>query len=67
MDTLERKVETLESENAQYRKRLDLLEGDNSSLLTQLRKLQSELRRLEPSFVVSRRSTYESSDSNFGK
>lgn len=53
MDTLERKVETLESENAQYRKRLDLLEGDNSSLLSQLRKIQAELRRLEPPLFVS--------------
>ncbi|KAK6637589.1 hypothetical protein RUM44_008011 [Polyplax serrata] len=45
MDTLERKVETLQSENAQYKKRLDTLEDDNASLLSQLQKLQATLAR----------------------
>lgn len=57
MDTLERKVETLESENSQYRKRLDLLEEDNTSLMAQLRKIQAELRRHDStafSHVMSR-------------
>ncbi|EEB13844.1 Cyclic AMP-dependent transcription factor ATF-6 beta, putative [Pediculus humanus corporis] len=45
MDTLERKVETLQSENAQYKKKLDTLEDDNASLLSQLQKLQATLAR----------------------
>lgn len=45
MDTLERKVETLQSENAQYKKRVDTLEDDNASLLSQLQKLQATIAR----------------------
>lgn len=53
MDTLERKVETLQSENAQYKKRVDTLEDDNASLLSQLQKLQATLaRRGESSFIT---------------
>lgn len=53
MDTLERKVETLQSENAQYKKRVDTLEDDNAALLMQLQKLQATIaRRGESSFLT---------------
>lgn len=40
MDSLEKKVETLTSENQEYKKRLDLLESNNRTLLSQLQRLQ---------------------------
>lgn len=45
MDTLERKVEILVSENSDYRKRVENLEGSNSSLMQQLAKLQALVNR----------------------
>lgn len=40
MDSLEKKVETLLSENQEYKKRVDALENNNRSLLSQLQRLQ---------------------------
>lgn len=40
MDSLEKKVETLLSENQEYKKRVDALESNNRSLLSQLQRLQ---------------------------
>lgn len=58
MDTLERKVETLQSENAQYKKRVDTLEDDNAALLMQLQKLQATIaRRGESTFLTSHLTT----------
>lgn len=45
MDQLERKVEILVSENSNYRKRVETLEDSNTSLLSQLAKLQSLIGR----------------------
>lgn len=45
MDQLERKVEILVSENSDYRKRVESLEGSNASLLSQLAKLQALVNR----------------------
>ncbi|XP_034241186.1 cyclic AMP response element-binding protein A-like isoform X2 [Thrips palmi] len=41
MDALERKVEILQSENSDYRKKIENLEDSNDSLINQLSKLQS--------------------------
>lgn len=41
MDQLERKVEILVNENIDYKKRVESLEDSNSSLLSQLHKLQA--------------------------
>lgn len=43
MDALEKRVENLVSENCEYKKKIENLEGSNSSLLTQLHKLQQLL------------------------
>lgn len=43
MDALEKKVEVLSSENNEYKKKLDSLEGNNKSLLSQLQHLQAIL------------------------
>lgn len=51
MDTLERRVEMLKTENQQYKKQMELLEADNSSVRSQIRKLEGEVRRLS-SIVV---------------
>lgn len=40
MDSLEKKVETLLSENQEYKKKVDALESNNRSLLSQLQRLQ---------------------------
>ncbi|XP_064489800.1 cyclic AMP response element-binding protein A-like isoform X2 [Ornithodoros turicata] len=40
MDSLEKKVETLTSENQEYKKRLELLENNNRTLMSQLQRLQ---------------------------
>lgn len=48
MDQLERKVEVLVSENSDYRKQIENLEGSNSSLLSQLAKLQAIVARTHP-------------------
>lgn len=45
MDALERKVEILQSENSEYRKKIENLEDNNDSLLTQLNKLQAIVAR----------------------
>ncbi|XP_059608785.1 cyclic AMP response element-binding protein A [Phlebotomus argentipes] len=45
MDQLERKVEILVSENSDYRKRVETLEGSNANLLNQLAKLQALINR----------------------
>lgn len=41
MDQLERKVEILVSENSNYKKRVESLEDDKNSLMTQLARLQA--------------------------
>ncbi|XP_071043709.1 cyclic AMP response element-binding protein A isoform X4 [Parasteatoda tepidariorum] len=43
MDALEKKVEILSCENSEYKKKLDSLEGNNRSLLSQLQHLQAIL------------------------
>ncbi len=43
MDALERKVEVLSSQNVEYKKRINNLEDTNSSLVSQLQKLQQML------------------------
>lgn len=40
MDALERKVETLSRENGEFKKRIEVLESNNKSLLCQLKNLQ---------------------------
>ncbi|XP_050048254.1 uncharacterized protein [Dermacentor andersoni] len=40
MDSLEKRVETLLSENQEYKKKVDVLENSNRSLLSQLQRLQ---------------------------
>lgn len=40
MDSLEKKVETLINENQEYKKKVDVLESSNRSLLSQLQRLQ---------------------------
>ncbi|GAB0091118.1 Cyclic AMP response element-binding protein A [Sergentomyia squamirostris] len=45
MDQLERKVEILVSENSDYRKRVESLEGSNANLMNQLVKLQALINR----------------------
>lgn len=45
MDQLERKVDNLMSENIEYRKRVESLEGSNASLMNQLAKLQTLVNR----------------------
>jgi len=40
MDALEKRVENLLNENCEYKKKIESLEGSNSSLLSQLHKLQ---------------------------
>lgn len=45
MDQLERKVEILVSENSDYRRRVENLEGSNTSLMQQLAKLQALVNR----------------------
>lgn len=51
MDQLERKVEMLVSENTDYRKKIESLEDSNSSLLSQLAKLQAIIARTHPQSV----------------
>ncbi|CAL1282289.1 unnamed protein product [Larinioides sclopetarius] len=46
MDALEKKVEVLSSENNEYKKKLDSLEGNNKSLLSQLQNLQAILNEM---------------------
>ncbi|XP_055929204.1 cyclic AMP-responsive element-binding protein 3-like protein 2 isoform X1 [Argiope bruennichi] len=46
MDALEKKVEILSSENSEYKKKLDSLEGNNKSLLSQLQNLQAILNEM---------------------
>lgn len=45
MDALERKVELLSGENSDYKKKIENLEESNTSLLSQLHKLQALLAR----------------------
>lgn len=45
MDALERKVEILTSENNEYKSKIDILEDNNTSLLSQLQKLQAMVAR----------------------
>lgn len=45
MDQLERKVEILVSENTEYRKRVESLEESNATLMSQLTKLQANIKR----------------------
>lgn len=45
MDALERKVEILQSENSEYRKKIENLEDSNDSLISQLNKLQALVAR----------------------
>lgn len=43
MDGLERKVEVLSSQNVEYKKRINSLEDSNSTLVSQVQKLQEML------------------------
>jgi hypothetical protein len=52
MDTLERKVEILVSENSEYKKKIVNLEESNGSLVQQLQKLQ-KLLGLQATQIVS--------------
>ncbi|KAK7873460.1 hypothetical protein R5R35_011809 [Gryllus longicercus] len=45
MDALERKVESLASENSDYKRKIESLEDSNASLMTQLQKLQQLVAR----------------------
>jgi hypothetical protein len=45
MDALERKVEVLTGENTDYKKKIENLEENNASLLSQLQKLQALVAR----------------------
>jgi cyclic AMP-responsive element-binding protein 3 len=45
MDALERKVEVLTGENTDYKKKIESLEENNASLLSQLQKLQALVAR----------------------
>lgn len=51
MDQLERKVELLVTENNDYRKKIENLEDSNSSLLSQLAKLQAVIARTHPQLI----------------
>ncbi|KAF5287687.1 hypothetical protein FQA39_LY15787 [Lamprigera yunnana] len=51
MDQLERKVELLVTENNDYRKKIETLEDSNSSLLSQLSKLQAIVARTHPQII----------------
>ncbi|XP_018565838.1 cyclic AMP response element-binding protein A [Anoplophora glabripennis] len=51
MDQLERKVEILVSENNDYRQKIESLEDSNSSLLSQLQKLQAIVARTHPQII----------------
>lgn len=53
MDSLERKVEILVTENTEYKKKIVNLEENNGSLIQQLQKLQ-KLLGLQATQVVSR-------------
>lgn len=48
MDQLERKVELLVTENNDYRKKIETLEDSNSTLMSQLAKLQAIVARTHP-------------------
>lgn len=52
MDTLERKVEILVTENSEYKKKIVNLEENNGSLVQQLQKLQ-KLLGLQATHIVS--------------
>jgi len=52
MDTLERKVDILVSENCEYKKKIVNLEESNGSLVQQLQKLQ-KLLGLQATHIVS--------------
>lgn len=52
MDSLERKVEILVSENSEYKKKIINLEESNGSLVQQLQKLQ-KLLGLQSTQIVS--------------
>jgi cell division septum initiation protein DivIVA len=45
MDALERKVEVLTGENTDYKKKIENLEENNASLLSQLQKLEALIAR----------------------
>lgn len=61
MDSLEKRVETLLSENQEYKKKVDVLESSNRSLLSQLQRLQlllgNQTVKSESRSAVSRSST----------
>ncbi|XP_047003678.1 cyclic AMP response element-binding protein A-like [Schistocerca americana] len=54
MDALERKVEILQNENSDYKKKIETLEDSNASLLSQLQKLQAIVARGAAGTVASR-------------
>lgn len=56
MDSLERKVEILVSENCEYKKKIINLEESNGSLVQQLQKLQ-KLLGLQATQIVSSKLT----------
>jgi len=49
LETLERKVEAYSQENGDLRKKVDSLQSNNQSLMSQLQKLQQIVRNLRPS------------------
>ncbi|KAF4523209.1 hypothetical protein B566_EDAN011746 [Ephemera danica] len=70
MDALEKRVENLVSENCEYKKKIESLEGSNSSLLSQLHKLQQMLGQAPspaPTVTSGRSRTSASSVSHYCK
>nr|XP_037272328.1 cyclic AMP response element-binding protein A-like [Rhipicephalus microplus] len=63
MDSLEKRVETLLSENQEYKKKVDVLESSNRSLLSQLHRLQlllgNQTAKSENRSAASRSSTVQ--------
>lgn len=51
MDQLERKVQVLVTENNDYRKKIESLEDSNTSLMSQLAKLQQMVARANPQLL----------------
>ena len=57
MDALERKVEVLTNENTDYKKKIENLEDNNASLLSQLQKLQAMVARSSGSSTTTNNNT----------
>ncbi|XP_065345994.1 cyclic AMP response element-binding protein A isoform X1 [Cloeon dipterum] len=65
MDSLEKKVELLVAENADYKKRIDSLESTNISLSSQLQKLQQLINQNNVSVGSRSRATASSASHHF--